>query len=459
MLTITHRPWAAVLAGLAVLALAVPPARGQFFRQRTLPVYSPGVNPFQPFYNPVSPLQRVAPGVTSQQVLTNYGLALQALASGPPWLYGYNPYPSPIYSPGLAYAAPYSLGYGAYPYGAYAGAAGGYAANLYGSGYGGPYGAAGIVSPSNPYAPSPGYGSGYGGSAIPYAGDPYAGTLRGTADVMRAYGGLLIDQERANLMREAVLQAKLQTRKDRLATEKYIAANTPSFTEVQAKEVAGVLKRIQTQATPGEVETGKALNLLLQDLSKLDQQKRDAAFSTPLEEGVLGHVNVTGPAGGNLGLLRDAGRLRWPAALVGLAPQQTRADIDNLAQGLYRLAAADKLPPDLVDDLEVRVEDLQAALRRKVNEVPTGQYLQAKHFLGDLRDAVTALRGGVAVPAADFRRFVRGGKTAQQVAEYMLRRGLVFAPAVGGDEASYNAVHIALASYDVAVNAQAPRAR
>jgi hypothetical protein len=92
-----------------MLGLAVAPAHGQGIRLRTLPVYAPGVNPTAPFYNRVSPLTYVAPGVTSQQALYNYFQAARAASMLPPWWYGYNPYPSPIYSPG-----PYTWGYGSY---------------------------------------------------------------------------------------------------------------------------------------------------------------------------------------------------------------------------------------------------------------------------------------------------------------------------------------------------------
>jgi hypothetical protein len=55
---------------------------------------------------------------------------------------------------------------------------------------------------------------------------------------------------------------------------------------------------------------------------------------------------------------------------------------------------------------------------------------------------------------ADSQKFVRGGKTAEQVAEFLIKSGLTVAPATPGDEAAYNALHTALANYDVGVNAQ-----
>jgi hypothetical protein len=99
MLTTTKWTLAASLAGLTVFGVGMPEAKAQF-RQRTLPVYSSGVSPRSPFYNPLSPTFRVAPGLSSQQALFNNYQALRAAASLPPWLYGYNPYPNPIISTG-----------------------------------------------------------------------------------------------------------------------------------------------------------------------------------------------------------------------------------------------------------------------------------------------------------------------------------------------------------------------
>jgi hypothetical protein len=111
-----------ILAGLAILGCITPGAEAQFIRRpfmyhRTLPVYSSGVNPSAPFYNPINPLYRVAPGVTSQQALFNTFQPLWAASRLPPWMFGYNPYPPPIYyappAPYVPYVPP--IYYNPYP--------------------------------------------------------------------------------------------------------------------------------------------------------------------------------------------------------------------------------------------------------------------------------------------------------------------------------------------------------
>ena len=48
--------------------------------------------------------------------------------------------------------------------------------------------------------------------------------------------------------------------------------------------------------------------------------------------------------------------------------------------------------------------------------------------------------------------FVGKGKTVQDLVDYMVQKGLRFAPAVSGDEAAYQALYSALQAYDLAFN-------
>ena len=65
-----------------------------------------------------------------------------------------------------------------------------------------------------------------------------------------------------------------------------------------------------------------------------------------------------------------------------------------------------------------------------------------------------ALEKGDAVAYFNFQKAAAGFKNVQELAKYMIERGLRFAPSVDGDDAAYTAMHTALATYDVAVNAQ-----
>jgi hypothetical protein len=211
------------------------------------------------------------------------------------------------------------------------------------------------------------------------------------------------------------------------------------------------LRRIVNMAAPGDVVSGKAANVLLADLAK-HAGKKTSAGSEPLDEDVLKHINITRPAGGNLGLLRNDGRIPWPALLRA---ERERTEIDQMAKSLFEQGVEKRLDANLLRDLKVRVQRLQFVLGARVPGIPSGQYVEARRFLTDLQSAVRALAEGLAPVHAEWRRFARNGKTAREVADWLNTHGLVIAPAVPGDEAAYQALYTALAGHAAAVHAQA----
>jgi hypothetical protein len=310
-------------------------------------------------------------------------------------------------------------------------------------------------SGSNVYTPgttgdsgsSPYYPGGYG-----YYESPWGGFLRGAADLTRAYGTVITSQEQARIMREAAKQARLETEKKRFDLERYIKENTPSFTEEQAKVTKQILKKVQTTANPYEIWAGSSLNTLLDDLRKYPG-KRASVEPINLPESVLRRLNVT-KSFGNLGLLREDGRFRWPLALQDLVPADKQKDIEIYAEALVNKARNGKVEANVLRDLNAELTKINESLFKRVNEMPTPQYMEAKKFLRDFEDATRAIEKGDAAPYFEFQAFVSKGPTVQEIADYMIRNGLKFASATQGDEAAYQAMHSALAAYDVAVNTQ-----
>lgn len=425
MRTITLRIGAAALAGVAALGLAAAEAQAQFIRP-SMPGYAPGVGPF---YNPGLRMG-AAPGL--------YGVgALPPVMAGNPYGMG-----GPVVTTSFPPINPYGGGQGSNVYGQ-----GGSGTNPYGSG-----GASG-GDLSNPYSAAlQGSGSTTSNPYISYTPDPYTGLLYGSADMLRASASMNMGFERARILRELAIRASLENRKQRFDLERYIKEHTPTLTQDQEKVAAETLRRVQKLASPGEIAYGRSVNILVKDLAKYRDKK--ATFDgEPIDEDILKHVNVTnGEYGPNLGFLRS-GQFNWPAALQDLVPERERSEIEDLARSLYDLAIEGK-SIDQLRNLELRVARLQTMLQDRRNELGSGEYLAARRFLNDFQSAARALRQGIAPRYAAFLRFIRGGKTAQEVAKYMIDHGLFFAPANAGEEWAYQALHYALASYDVAVNAQ-----
>ncbi len=241
-------------------------------------------------------------------------------------------------------------------------------------------------------------------------------------------------------------QAKIDTAKKHFDLGLYLRINTPTYTEEQVKFAKHILKRIQT-ANASEIVSGKSLNILLDEFRK-HQGKLILADPVSLPEEVLKHINVTKSIG-NLGLLRKGGQFTWPAALQDILDAGERQQTELQAQVLVQKAGAGTVPDKLLKHLQKNMDSAREKLTQKINDVPPVQYIEAKRFLNDFNDALLALKSGEASSQFAFQKWIAGGKTVQELVDYMVKSGLKFAPAVSGDEASYQALHSALAPFDV----------
>jgi hypothetical protein len=392
---------------------------------------------------PVNTNPEIAPGVRLKQFAYNTAVLGKVYSQIPPYLLGYNQTPGGVYNPNTFAPLPYAGGYSGSP------SSGGYSGGSSG-GYGGSsggYSSGGI----DPYTGQPTYGGGsgsYGGSG---------GYSYGSSPELQAIAQLGISQEKARILRELSLQAKLDTRKKLADTFAYIRANQYTFTQEQADIAKKLLERLQATPTNTEVVTGKSLNAILQALGKFNS-KQLRAQTVSIDEDILKLLNVTG-SNGNLGLLRNDGQIPWPSVFDSkkLLSDKEREDIDNYAKVLFYDAAnkaGGKLDPNVLKNLEMAVGKLRQSLNQNINVVGAPSYLEGSRFLDDLDAAVRALRKGDGVLYLDFnQRFAKGGKTVQELVEYMSKNGLTFAPAMPGDERAYHALQVALSAQSLGLQA------
>jgi hypothetical protein len=315
-------------------------------------------------------------------------------------------------------------------------------------------------SPYMPTAPSvPGVGTAFG----PLVNDPLnpfgysygnvlgdtGGALFGYSQVLKAYGQVLTAQEYSRILREQSMQAKFDTARKKFDLEMYLRANTPSFADEQARIARNVLKRIQVATVPAEIISGKAHNILMDDIRRFPFKKANMD-PLPLNEDVLSHLNVTGKSQG-IGMLRNGGKLDWPIAFDFVAPE-TKAVIERQTQALVASALQGKVDRQLLDDLNARMEDIKARFVKLVSEMPSANYLDGDRFLTDFAMDRIGILEGQAPVQAKFQQFVKGGKTMQEVADYMVANGLRFASASFPDEAAYRALHTAMVHFDIVLN-------
>jgi hypothetical protein len=356
--------------------------------------------------------QTVAPtppgGVPLQQQLNNMRAMGQAFSSVPPYMLGFNPYAQNI----LNSAAPLGSLYSGLP------------------GYG--------------YDPYQGYGYGY------YY-DPYGGYLRGAASVISSQGQFAINQQQAILVREQIKAERISNRKKAMEQYLWERQNLPTLQDDRERSQAQELRRAMTQPPLTEVWSGTSLNTLLADLQKRLAQgvmTTQRSRPEPLDEDMLKHINVT-PTGsaGNVGPLKNGGRLLWPLALTGPEFRAERERINNLAAELVKEAEfGNRVDAGTVRAMMDDVDRLQRALARNVGELAPSQYIEARRFLSDLDAALRTLQRPDAVSYFN-RKYAARGKTVPDLVNYMKEQGLQFAPAVNGDQGAYLALYRALSGY------------
>jgi hypothetical protein len=380
----------------------------------------------------------VTPGLSVRQAAFNIATLGQAYSHVPAYALGFNPYARvDARSFGTPSGNPYAATFG----------------NPYASMYAAPYAAI------NPYATSPGYD---GSSAYnPYMSsyyDPYNGYLRGAADVINAQGRFLVNTQQAYLTREQVRSERVASRRKIFDEYLYEREKTPTAEDERQRHQLEQLNRSRNNPPVTEIWSGKALNDLLADLRKLPPSKPESGQlvnlqQLPLDEDGLKHVNVT-KGNGNIALLKNEGRLNWPLALSSAEFKEQRERISSLAQAAVRQAEFNsQVDAGTITQLSNDVEALHRQLRKSGGDLPFALYTEAKTFLNNLDDALSALR------QRDVGNYFTGkfaikAKTVPELVEHMAKQGLQFAPATPGDESAYVALHQALANYDQAAQAQ-----
>jgi hypothetical protein len=331
------------------------------------------------------------------------------------------------------------------------------------SGPGGlPLGSYGMISSSpfsgitsTPYsseAGSPYYG--YGNWS--YA-DPYGGYLKGAADVITATGKYGVYAQQAYLMKEQVRAAQVENRRRLFDEWLYERANTPSLQDELERIQKQELRRSRFDPPKTEIWSGKAMNDILEDLKRVDRNKVAGGNAT-VDEDVLKRINVTSGKGNiNLGVLKNGGRLDWPLGLKSLGAEgnEQTANIQKLIDLAYGNAEkGNTQDPGTIAEIRVAINKLEGLTKSHINDLGFSQYTEAKAYLAQLRDGVNLLAQKDAVDYIKGKYSLANVKanTVAEVVKYMQDNGLQFAPAVDGEQAAYNALHRALANYDLSAN-------
>lgn len=304
--------------------------------------------------------------------------------------------------------------------------------------------------------------AGFGGMPIGGGFNPYfpgdynawaGGTLTGAANLVGAQGQLMQSQQQAFLTREAVRSAKTDNRRKTFDEYMYEKEHTPSAEEVRQQAERQYLERARNNPPSTEIWTGSALNTLLKDMQR--NRAGQPSASTPLDEEILKHINFTSGRGdGNIGILKNGGKLVWPDALSDPQYKEDRDRINNsIADALKQAQFNGKVDPGTTRQLQQDVDRMGKELRRHVGDTDVNEYIRAKEFLGDLDSSIVTLKQGDVGNYFNGRYDLKAKNVGELVSD-MTGKGLTFAAATPGDESAYNALYQAMANYDIALNAK-----
>ena len=416
---ITLQGWSAALgAGVLVFAASARSAHAQA-------VVRPSI---------VNPAFSTAPGIQIYSNLANSAVLGRTIRQIPPWAYSYNPYLSP--GTGGGAVTPYTVSPQS---SAYAGVGVGYpsSASLTTNPYGYNGGATSTTSGYGGYG-----GSGYGGNAYGSM-DPNYGFLSGTSNVIDASGNYLKNQQIARMYQTQSDSARIDYRRRLVDEARYERGLAPTAEELRQQDLRRNLEWSLHEPPIGDITSARALNSILDHLRNDPAAARGPDVRIP--DGVLERINVTSPNrdGASLGLLRDEGKLQWPAALAGKEFEGPRTDLTQRLQDVVQeLKFSNPVPQGKINDLKADWDKLRA-LVEKSGSSPT-MYIEARSYLDQVNAAIQAMQDPN-VAALFNHKFA--AKNVAELVDGM--RGLDFAPAAPGDESAYKALQQALAAYDL----------
>lgn len=268
---------------------------------------------------------------------------------------------------------------------------------------------------------------------VPFA-EPYGGYLHGAADVIRAQAEYMESYQRAKQARQA--------RRLEMVAVRTTAANAEQV------RVADALRRDRERllvgsATPAEVRSGRAINLLVDALA--NRSPGEARPAMALDNASVCGLNVSSSDGAAAGP-----QLVWPGRLGSakdVAPVRQR--VDSLLAKADRQATAGPVDADILSELRERADELDRliaghAKQGAVDEFGFTEHSQSKAFVRRLRDTEKAFG------QADAGRALRTPLTAQTptaLVDELRQRGLHVGPASPEQEAAYQRVYISLARH------------
>jgi tRNA A-37 threonylcarbamoyl transferase component Bud32 len=294
-----------------------------------------------------------------------------------------------------------------------------------------------------------------GGSGNPYDSSHfYAGYIRGAGDVTSAASTVTLAPQQSDLSNQQVAVAKLEGRRalwDEWLYERY---NMPALQDERQSALALITSRALTEPPKTEILQATTLNRLLGSVIG-----KTNGPSIPLDANILQQINVTDPAVGNLGVLkpsRDGSPLSWPSCLKAGPYQPEVRQVDEQVVALVKEAVSGaEVDAVRLRQLAPAITGLKTKVEENQQDLTVVQMVEARRFLNQLDTARKAM-GNPRAAGLLAGKLVPRGKTVGELVQHMKRDGLVFAPAMAGEEQAYLALYDALRAYAVSAGTGKP---
>jgi hypothetical protein len=291
-------------------------------------------------------------------------------------------------------------------------------------------------------------GPGYGGYAA--VNTRAQGYLNGVANVTTANAEYQQTMQQAKLGRQEAIRSVLATRRATIEERQYELSQMPTEEQEREKRQLVNIRRARNSPPLSEIWSGSALNELLRVI--LDGQSHGLTGpQVPLTYEVLRHINLTsGTTYAGTGLLRDGGKLSWPAVLRKSMFAMERNQLNEQFYKAVQQAFSGQVDADLLDSLESSLNGLNIAINSHIDDISPTQLVQASRYARELKEAYQVLQqnDGAKVSKPSWSA---QGSTVTDLVSQMGQQGLRFAPATSGDESAYTSLHRSLVTYDAGV--------
>src|SRR5262249_49729903 len=145
--------------------------------------------------------------------------------------------------------------------------------------------------------------------------------------------------QQSRLIKEQVNREKIENRRRVFEQWLYEREKTPTVEDDRARFQAVQLSRARLGFEPGEISSGEALNDLIKHLDKVAENLGPAGQFTLADE-VLSKINVSpAQSNGNIGLLKNDGKVTFPQALAMPEFKEPREKLGSLLPEAVRQAA------------------------------------------------------------------------------------------------------------------------